>query len=61
MTQCTISLHSLVEDVRVDGSGLGQIVPSDAFYSSSEPSPVTPVDNNLIYDILFGAIKAAFH
>ncbi|KAJ3798365.1 carboxypeptidase S [Lentinula aff. detonsa] len=55
-----LSVHAFGKDVDSDyqDSELGKIVLSEAFYSTLEPSPVTPITDNHMYDVLSGTIKA---
>ncbi|KAJ4473875.1 Zn-dependent exopeptidase [Lentinula aciculospora] len=55
--QHNLSIHGFGVDVR-HGSEIGKIVLSEAFYSALEPSPLTPIANNHMYDVLSGTIKA---
>lgn len=59
-TRYNLSVQAFGEDIQCGHqiSRLGKIVLSDAFYSALEPSPITPIADNHLYDVLSGTIKA---
>ncbi|KIK60455.1 hypothetical protein GYMLUDRAFT_168042 [Collybiopsis luxurians FD-317 M1] len=52
-----LSVQAFGDDIR-NGSEAYRVVLSDAFYSPLEPSPVTPISNSPMYDVLSGTIIA---
>ncbi|KAF8826042.1 hypothetical protein HHX47_DHR6000409 [Lentinula edodes] len=59
-TRYNLSVQAFGEDIHCGHKifRLGKIVLSDAFYSALEPSPITPIADNHLYDVLSGTIKA---
>ncbi|KAJ4479573.1 carboxypeptidase S [Lentinula edodes] len=59
-TRYNLSVQAFREDIQCGHqiSRLGKIVLSDAFYSALEPSPITPIADNHLYDVLSGTIKS---